>query len=161
MRLMVPNLSPVLESAYSMLAVRQWLERRPDAASVLFGLPCVEVRSSGEGRGLGLFSTRDIPAFSKILSDPPLILLKPTDDLPQLYAQFQGLSKEARQLYLSLSYDKQNQHRDTMLKDKLLRRGFREGITEMVDVASIMQTNAFNVSLLGYQSVYIYFDFLH
>lgn len=129
-----------------MSAARQWLMGRPEAASVLLGLPCVEVRSSGEGRGLGLFCTRDLPAFTRILSDPPLVLLKPTDDLPQLYERFQSLPEEARQRYLSLSYDKHDHNRNIMLRDKLLKRGFSDGLTEMVNVASIMQTNAFNVS---------------
>lgn len=120
--------------------------RRPNAASVILGQPCVEARPSGESRGLGLFSTRDIPAFTKILSDPPLILMKPTDDLPQLYEQFQRLSKESQDVYLSLSYNPNDPTRDAMIKDKLLKRGFKEGLTEMANVASIMQTNAFNVS---------------
>lgn len=113
---------------------------------MILGTPCVEAHASGEGRGLGLFSTRAIPAFTKILSDPPLILMKPTDDLPQLYEQFQGLPKKSRETYLSLSHDKHDHNRQTMLKDKLLKRGFSEGLEEMANVASIMQTNAFNVS---------------
>lgn len=75
-----------------------------------------------------------------------MILMKPTDDLPQLYEQFQKLPRGSKETYLSLSYDKHNHNRNVMLKDKLLKRGFKEGLTEMVNVASIMQTNAFNVS---------------
>lgn len=129
-----------------MAVARLWLQGRPDAASLIFGLPFVEVRASGEGRGLGLFATRDVPAFTKLLVDPHMILMKPTDDLPQLYEQYQKLSKEGRDVYLSLSYNKEDHNRDVMVKDKLLKRGLKEGLSEMVNVASIMQTNAFNVS---------------
>ncbi|CAK4032569.1 SET domain-containing [Lecanosticta acicola] len=128
-------------------AARQWLSARPVASTLLLGTPSVEARDAGEGRGLGLFATQPIAAFSQILCDTPLILMKPNDDLPELYKQFANLPKEDQERYLSLS-----QHadlsRDALLKDKLLQRGFgTEGLEEMANVAGIMQTNAFNVDL--------------
>lgn len=94
-----------------------------------------------------MFATRDIKPFTQILSDAPLILMKPTDDLPELYQQFTNLPKDDRDKYLALSYHA-DPNRDAMLKDKLLQRGFgKEGLQEMADVAGIMQTNAFNVDL--------------
>ncbi|KAI5370079.1 Putative SET domain-containing protein [Septoria linicola] len=132
-------------------ATKQWLSSRPGAATVLLGEPAVEARSSGEGRGLGLFATRTIQAFSEILSEAPTILLGPTDDLPQLYAQFLALrepgSDAFQQKYLALSYNEVPE-RDARLREKLGERGFDpRGIDEMVKVASIMQTNAFNVDV--------------
>ena len=128
-------------------AAREWLSGRPVASTLLLGTPAVEVRSAGENRGLGLFATRDIEPFTQILSDAPLILMKPTDDLPELYQQFTNLSKDDRDKYLALSYHA-DPNRDAMLKDKLLQRGFgKEALQEMTDVAGIMQTNAFNVDL--------------
>lgn len=112
----------------------------------------MQTRSSGEGRGLGLFTTRSIPAYSEILREAPLILLEPTDDLPQLYEQFISLRKpgsdEALQRrYLALSHQEVPQ-RDQRLREKLTERGFDAAtVEEMVLVASIMQTNAFNVDV--------------
>lgn len=128
-------------------AAAQWFSALPEASSILLGTPAVETSSSGEGRGLGLFATRSVPAFSQILADAPLILMKPNEDLPELYQQFKGQSKEQQETYLGLSYH-ENPARDAILKDKLLRRGFgEEGLEEMSKVAGIMMTNAFNVDL--------------
>lgn len=128
-------------------AANQWLSQLPRASSILLGPPAVEIRSSGEGRGLGLFALRTIPAFSQILSEAPLILMKPRDDLPELYQQFTSLSQGDQETYISLTYH-DNPARDALLKDKLLRRGFgEEGLEDMARVAGILQTNAFNVDL--------------
>jgi hypothetical protein len=73
--------------------------------------------------------------------------MKPTDDLPQLYSQFTSFSQSQKDLYFSLSYASDD-HRAAMMKDKLLQRGFSpDELSEMITVASIMQTNAFNVDL--------------
>lgn len=137
----------------SNFAANNWLSARPDPISLLRGLSShVQTRSSGEGRGLGLFTTRSIPAYSEILREAPLILLEPTDDLPQLYEQFISLRKpgsdEALQRrYLALSHQEVPQ-RDQRLREKLTERGFDAAtVEEMVLVASIMQTNAFNVDV--------------
>ncbi|KAM3418985.1 hypothetical protein BST61_g4942 [Cercospora zeina] len=132
-------------------AARQWLSARPEAAAILVGTSAVEVRSAGEGRGRGLFTTRPIPAFTGILSESPAILLRPTDDLPQLYEQYLALrepgSDALHKKYMALSYHDLPQ-RDARLRAKLAERGFdHSGIEEMVRVASIMQNNAFNVDL--------------
>ncbi|KJX99982.1 SET domain-containing protein [Zymoseptoria brevis] len=125
----------------------QWLSARPHASSLLLGTPLTEVKSSGPNRGQGLFAARPIPAFTQILTDTPLVLMTPTDDLPQLYAQFQAFSKLQREVYLALSYTSDT-HRAAMMQDKLLQRGFSpDELSEMITVASIMQTNAFNVDL--------------
>ncbi|KAF2211462.1 hypothetical protein CERZMDRAFT_98351 [Cercospora zeae-maydis SCOH1-5] len=133
------------------LAARQWLSARPQAAAILVGTSAVEVRSVGEGRGLGLFTTRPLPAFTEILSESPAILLRPTDDLPQLYEQYLALrepgSDAAQKKYMALSYH-DVPDRDAQLRARLAERGFDESsIGEMVRVASIMQNNAFNVDL--------------
>lgn len=137
----------------SNFAANNWLSARPDPISLLRGPSShVQTRSSGEGRGLGLFTTRSIPAYSEILREAPLILLEPTDDLPQLYEQFISLRKpgsdEALQRrYLALSHQEVPQ-RDQRLREKLTERGFDAAtVEEMVLVASIMQTNAFNVDV--------------
>lgn len=137
----------------SNFAANNWLSARPDPISLLRGPSShVQTRSSGEGRGLGLFTTRSIPAYSEILREAPLILLEPTDDLPQLYEQFISLRKpgsdEALQRhYLALSHQEVPQ-RDQRLREKLIERGFDAAtVEEMVLVASIMQTNAFNVDV--------------
>lgn len=137
----------------SNFAANNWLSARPDPISLLRGPSShVRTRSSGEGRGLGLFTTRSIPAYSEILREAPLILLEPTDDLPQLYEQFISLRKpgsdEALQRrYLALSHQEVPQ-RDQRLREKLTERGFDAAtVEEMVLVASIMQTNAFNVDV--------------
>ncbi|KAK4507454.1 hypothetical protein PRZ48_001189 [Zasmidium cellare] len=131
----------------SSFAADQWFSGLPSASAILLGPPAVEVRSSGEGRGLGLFAVRDIPTFSQILSDGPLILMKPGEDLPELYQQFKGLSKNDQEVYLSLSAH-DNPARDALLKDKLLQRGFdKDELEQMAKVAGIMQTNAFNVNM--------------
>lgn len=137
----------------SNFAANNWLSARPDPISLLRGPSShVQTRSSGEGRGLGLFTTRSIPAYSEILHEAPLILLEPTDDLPQLYEQFISLRKpgsdEALQRrYLALSHQEVPQ-RDQRLREKLIERGFDAAtVEEMVLVASIMQTNAFNVDV--------------
>ena len=133
------------------IAASKWLSTRPDPIALLLGSPALEARSSGEGRGLGLFTTRNIPAYSEILREAPTVLLEPTDDLPQLYEQFIALrnpgSDALQQRYLSLTHHEVPE-RDTRLRDKLRERGFDEAsVEEMVKVASIMQTNAFNVDL--------------
>lgn len=137
----------------SNFAANNWLSARPEPISLLRGPSShVQTRSSGEGRGLGLFTTRSIPAYSEILREAPLILLEPTDDLPQLYEQFISLRKpgsdEALQRrYLALSHQEVPQ-RDQRLREKLTERGFDAAtVEEMVLVASIMQTNAFNVDV--------------
>ncbi|KAL9536302.1 hypothetical protein SMMN14_00648 [Sphaerulina musiva] len=137
----------------SNFAANNWLSARPDPISLLRGPSShVQTRSSGEGRGLGLFTTRSIPAYSEILREAPLILLEPTDDLPQLYEQFISLRKpgsdEALQRrYLALSHQEVPQ-RDQRLREKLTERGFDAAtVEEMVLVAGIMQTNAFNVDV--------------
>lgn len=137
----------------SNFAANNWLSARPDPISLLRGPSShVQTRLSGEGRGLGLFTTRSIPAYSEILREAPLILLEPTDDLPQLYEQFISLRKpgsdEALQRrYLALSHQEVPQ-RDQRLREKLTERGFDAAtVEEMVLVASIMQTNAFNVDV--------------
>lgn len=128
-------------------AANQWLSGRPSASTILLGPPAVKARSAGEGRGLGLFAVRDIPAFSQILSDTPLILMKPGEDLPQLYQQFNELLDDDQRLYMSLS-SHHNPARDALLKDKLLQRGFgKDELEQMAKVAGIMQTNAFNVDV--------------
>lgn len=128
-------------------AADRWLSGLPSASTILLAPPAVQARPSGEGRGLGLFAVRDIPAFSQILSDTPLILMKPGEDLPQLYQQFNGLLEDDRKLYVSLSAH-DNPGRDALLKDKLLQRGFGKGeLEQMAKIAGIMQTNAFNVDM--------------
>lgn len=128
-------------------AIKQWLSTRPEASSLLIGTLKVKVQSAGEGRGLGLFACHPIQAFSEIISEPPLILMKPGDDLPQLYEQFINLEHDRREDYLSLSCYAQS-GRDERLQQKLFERGFgQSAIDEMIRVAGIMQTNAFNVDL--------------
>ncbi|CAK1355525.1 hypothetical protein CB0940_00760 [Cercospora beticola] len=132
-------------------AARQWLSARPDAAAILVGASPVEVRPAGDGRGQGLFTTRALPAFTEILSEAPAILLRPTDDLPQLYEQYIALrepgSDAVQMKYMALSYHDLPE-RDARLREKLAERGFDTGSAdEMVRVASIMQNNAFNVDL--------------
>ncbi|KAF2161806.1 hypothetical protein M409DRAFT_58878 [Zasmidium cellare ATCC 36951] len=128
-------------------AATQWLSGLPSATAILLGPPAVEARSSGDGRGLGLFAVRDIPAFCQILSDAPLILMKPGEDLPELYKQFNGITKDDQEVYTSLSAH-DNPARDALVKDKLLQRGFdQDELEQMAKVAGIMQTNAFNVDL--------------
>ncbi|SMR45360.1 unnamed protein product [Zymoseptoria tritici ST99CH_3D1] len=128
-------------------AAHQWLSTRPHASSLLLGTPLTEVKSSGPNRGQGLFAARPIPAFTQLLTDTPLVLMTPTDDLPHLYAQFQTFPRPQRELYLALSYTSDS-HRAAMMQDKLLQRGFSpDELAEMITVASIMQTNAFNVDL--------------
>lgn len=143
------------ESAMAILchsiAATTWLSARPDPVALLFGPITVEARSSGEVRGLGLFTTRNIPAYSEILREAPTVLLEPTDGLPQLYEQFISLrepgSDALQQKYLALSRHEVPE-RDTRLREKLRERGFDEAsVEEMVKVANIMQTNAFNVDL--------------
>lgn len=71
----------------------------------IFGPPCTEVRSPGERKGPGLYAVRSLPAFAEILRDPPAILMiKPTDDLPELYDQFLQLSEQMKTKCLALSY---------------------------------------------------------
>lgn len=128
-------------------AADRWLSGLPTASAILLGPPIVEARSSGGGRGLGLFAVREIPAFSQILSDTPLILMKPGEDLPELYRQFISLPQHDQKLYVGLSAH-DNPARDALLKDKLLQRGFgRQELEQMAKVAGIMQTNAFNVDM--------------
>lgn len=133
----------------SSFAVGQWLSDRPDAVSLLVGASAVETRSAGEGRGLGVFAVREIPAFSHILSDPITCLMKPTDDLPQLYDRFLALSEAQRAQYLSLSY-RADQEKDSILTWKLLERGHTmDDVPRRIQVGHIMQNNAFNVDLGG------------
>lgn len=128
-------------------AATQWLSGLPSASTILLGPSAVEARSAGEGRGLGLFAVRDIPAFSQILSDTSLVLMKPEEDLPQLYQQVHELLDDDQHLYMSLSAH-ENPARDALLKDKLLQQGFGKGELEhMAKVAGIMLTNAFNVDV--------------
>lgn len=148
------ELARILVSSCSMtigcqsFAAKRWLQKQPTPSSFLTGSPLVEARSAGEGRGLGLYANRTIAQFAQIVSEVPMVLMRPGDDLPELYQQFSGiLSEENRRRYLSLSFH-ENPERDALLKDKLLKRGFgEEGLETMAQVAGIMQTNAFNVDL--------------
>ncbi|KAK4635485.1 Histone-lysine N-methyltransferase ATXR2 [Fulvia fulva] len=129
------------------VTVKRWLSDRASPSSVLLGTPSTKVQVSKTGSGLGLFATRHIEAFSVLLSDAPLILMEPEDDLPELYQKFTRLGRGDQEKYLNLSYH-ENPSRDALLKDKLLQRGFgKEGLQEMAQVAGIMQNNAFNVDL--------------
>ncbi|KAF2719433.1 SET domain-containing protein [Polychaeton citri CBS 116435] len=137
-------------------AVKQWLICRPQPKCVLLGTPLTEVRSAGQGRGLGLFAAQTIRECSEILSESPLILMKPSDDLPQLWSQYQELSNDQKSIYDNLSFPSTPQ-RDTLLASKLRERNLavdgngNEQMKEMVRVANIMQTNAFNVDMADSQ----------
>lgn len=73
--------------------------------------------------------------------------MSPTDNLPELYQQFENLPQVDQTKYLSLSYH-EDPTRAATLKTKLLQRGFPpSSLSEMSQVASIMQTNAFNIDL--------------
>lgn len=133
--------------SYRASSVKQWLSSCESPFVVLLGSQTTKVQLSKEGSGLGLFAARPIAAFSVLLSDAPLILMQPGDDLPELYQKFNGLSRGDQERYLDLSYH-DNPSRDALLKDKLLQRGFgKEKLHEMAQVAGIMQNNAFNVDL--------------
>lgn len=109
----------------------------------------MEARSAGEGRGLGLFTTRPISAYTEILSDPPAILLKPSDDLPQLYEQFVALPQNHQDKFLTLAYHDQLD-KDVILKQKLRARGVPAHEVDLqVQVGHTFQTNAFTVDVGG------------
>jgi hypothetical protein len=73
--------------------------------------------------------------------------MKPTDDLPQLYEQFHALPEFQRRTYLSLTHHS-TPDGEARLWQKLVDRGYDTAtVGPMVQVASIMQTNAFNVDL--------------
>jgi hypothetical protein len=83
------------------------------------------------------------------MADRAMILMSPTDDLPELYAQYLDLSAEEQERYLTLGCAV-NEERDAVLAEKLRSRQLHkihgdDGLLHMMKVASIMQTNAFNV----------------
>ncbi|KXT07405.1 hypothetical protein AC578_412 [Pseudocercospora eumusae] len=130
-------------------AARQWLAGQPRAASILVGLPAVEARAAGEGRGLGLFALRAIPAFAQILGDPIACLMKPTDDLPELYERFLELPQAQQTQYMSLSF-RDDPELDAILTHKLLQRGYTSNdAAKRIQVGHIMQNNAFTVDIGG------------
>ncbi|EME88062.1 uncharacterized protein MYCFIDRAFT_192326 [Pseudocercospora fijiensis CIRAD86] len=131
------------------MSVVQWLAGQPGAASILVGLPAVEARSAGEGRGLGLFAPRTIPAFTQILRDPIACLMKPTDDLPELYERFSELPELQQTQYTSLSY-RDDLEKDAVLTQKLLQRGYTSNdAKKRIQVGHIMHNNAFTVDVGG------------
>ncbi|KXT12817.1 hypothetical protein AC579_1812 [Pseudocercospora musae] len=138
-----------METGCKSFAARQWLAGQPRAASILVGLPAVEARSAGEGRGLGLFALRAIPAFTEILGDPIACLMKPTDDLPELYERFLQLPQAQQTQYMSLSY-RDDPEKDAILTQKLLQRGcISNNAAKCIQVGHIMQNNAFTVDIGG------------
>ena len=133
------------------MTARQWLASRPCASRVLLGPPLVEIRPSHNGEGLGLFVTRPVQAFTRLLADPSIILMQPGEDLPELYLHFLNLSHPRQKEFLGLSHSA-DLDRDSNLDAKLQRRGVGSQTTandlkrsEMIKVANVMQTNAFNV----------------
>jgi hypothetical protein len=133
----------------SHIAAKTWLLTRSPAFSLPFGVPNVEIHSSGPDRGLGLFAARPIARHSLIMADKAMILMSPTDDLPELYSQYLDLSVEKQERYLTLGCAI-NEERDAVLAEKLRSRELHnihgdDGLLHMMKVASIMQTNAFNV----------------
>jgi hypothetical protein len=131
------------------IAAKTWLLTRNPASTLPFGVPSVETHSSGADRGLGLFAARQIARHSVIIADKAMILMKPADDLQELYAQYLDLPADQQERYLTLG-SAANEARDTLLAQKLRSREFHkihgdDGVVHMMRVASIMQTNAFNV----------------
>ena len=109
--------------------------------------PNVVVRPSPLG-GFGLFATRPIQPFTHILTDTPLLALKPGEDLPQLFSQYQNLSSSTQQDFLRLSREEKS--KDEALATKLRLKGTPSSqIDEMVEVAGIFQANAFNLEENG------------
>lgn len=134
------------------MAAKSWLlTQAPPAAVLPFGTPLVAVHAAGPGRGLGLFTTSAVPKHTLLLADPALITLAPTDDLPQLDAQFHALPAAHQARFLALSAAP-NPDRDAVLAGKLRERAqyaaaTADELARLTAVAAIMQTNAFNVDL--------------
>ncbi|KAL9090580.1 MAG: hypothetical protein Q9159_001924 [Coniocarpon cinnabarinum] len=96
--------------------------------------------------GYGLFAADDLPAYTQILAEHPLISMSPGEDLPHLYTRFKALTTSEQRNYLSLSR-REDAEKDHVMRQKLSARGHSDAeIAEMLDVAGIFQSNAFNFS---------------
>ncbi|KAL9058011.1 MAG: hypothetical protein Q9162_002003 [Coniocarpon cinnabarinum] len=96
--------------------------------------------------GYGLFATYDLPAYAQVLTEHPLIFMSPGEDLPDLYTRFKALTTSEQRSYLSLSR-REDAEKEHVMRQKLSARGRSDvEIAEMLDVAGIFQSNAFNFS---------------
>lgn len=109
-----------------------------------------EVRQS-LNKGLGVFATRHIPAFTRIISEKPLISIAQGDDLPQISQQYEELPSEVKVQYMQYHIEDRPERADLLTK-KLAQRGYTSAeVSLMVQVASVFQGNAFNVPTVDAQ----------
>lgn len=96
-------------------------------------------------RGLGAFAREAIPAYTKIISERPLISIRQGESLHEIFQQYEALPPVRQSQYMQ--YHKEDKaEKEALLTDKLVRRGFPpEQVPLMVKVASIFQANSFNV----------------
>lgn len=105
---------------------------------------CYEIART-RNRGLATFATKAIPAFSRIISDIPVVTMSQGDDLPQLWENYTSLSERMKQRYDHLHRPHQPE-RTARLVQKLIDRGNSLEVSNaMAGVASVFQTNAFKV----------------
>ena len=103
----------------------------------------LETRGS-PSRGLGLFATEHIPAYTKILEDYPLLSLAEGEDLPQLWQKYCLLPLESRTQFDELGCTGSQFSREETLTEKLIARGYsRDEAEKMARVSSRFQSNAF------------------
>lgn len=104
----------------------------------------LEVRKSKRG-GLGVFATRPISKFTRVVADIPMLMMRVGEDLPDLREAYERLSVQHRKLYDSFATNV-NIERDNALAEKLRERGYPDkDVEDLVRTASTFLSNAFRV----------------
>ncbi|KAK3058556.1 hypothetical protein LTR09_000120 [Extremus antarcticus] len=111
-------------------------------------LPRLEVRQSNLPKaGLGLFTTEDIPAYTRVLEDSALLSLAQGEDLPELWQKYSALPAEDKDTFGQLSLPDAYVMKGFTMVEKLTERGYdQEEAMHMARVSSVFQANGFKTA---------------